>query len=103
MQVWVYTLSSVCLVSLISLVGVVTLALRKNLLEKILLFLVSFAVGGLFGDALIHLIPQAFEKLDSRLASVLIISGVLAFFALEKFLRWRHCHISERHDHIHPV
>ena len=103
MEIWVYSLSGVAVVSLISLIGVISLSFQRERLQRIVLFLVSFAVGGLFGDAFIHLIPEAFEKLDSRLASVLIISGVLAFFALEKFLRWRHCHISERHDHIHPV
>ena len=104
MTIWIYTIVSVVIVSLISLIGVFTLALKKDRLQKILLFLVSFAVGGLFGDALIHLIPESFEKLGFRLLTSLgILSGILLFFVLEKFLRWQHCHIPACHDHTHPV
>jgi hypothetical protein len=35
--------------------------------EEGLLFLVSFAVGGLFGDVFIHILPEAFEKAASPL------------------------------------
>ena len=102
METWFYTIVSVFLVSLISLVGIFTLSLNKDRLRKILIFLVSFAVGGLFGDALIHLVPESFERLGSNLiTSICIISGILIFFSLEKFLRWQHCHIPG--DHLHPV
>lgn len=107
MQTWIYTIGSVFLVSLISLVGVFTLSLRADRLKKILVFLVSFAAGALFGDALIHLIPESFERIGTNLnASVSIAAGIMLFFALEKFLRWQHCHIpasSEHSHHAHPV
>ena len=104
MNVWIWTLSSVALVSLISLIGVFTLSLNKETLKGLLLYLVSFAVGGLFGDALIHLIPESFKSLESSLTvSICIILGILVFFILERFLRWRHCHIPASHEHVHPV
>lgn len=104
MEVWLYTFASVLAVSFISLIGVFTLSLKPRSLQKILLFLVSFSVGALFGDALIHLIPEAFERLGSGpAASIAIISGILIFFTLEKFLRWRHCHVIGPHEHVHPV
>ena len=104
MQVWIYTLVSVLVVSFISLIGVLTLALKPERLRKILLFLVSCAVGGLFGDALIHLIPESFKQLGTTLATSLFIAlGILIFFALEKFLRWQHCHIPASDQHLHPV
>lgn len=100
---WSCTLLSVALVSLVSLVGVVTLLLRREFLQRVLLFLVSFAVGGLFGDAFIHLLPEAFEAMPSRLsASLASLAGVLLFFALEKFVRWRHCHAAPCEGHRHP-
>ena len=103
-NIWLYTLGSVLAVSLISLVGVVTLALNQERLKTSVLFLVSFAVGGLFGDALIHLLPEAFAELGFNLTtSLLVILGVLIFFVLEKFLRWQHCHIPTSSEHIHPV
>jgi len=102
--VWLYTLVSVAIVSLISLIGILTLSIRPQRLKTLVLFLVSFAVGGLFGDALIHLIPEAFEQLGSGPAtSLFIVAGLLLFFSLEKFLRWQHCHIPTSDEHIHPV
>jgi len=69
-----------------------------------LLFLVSFAVGGLFGDALIHLIPESYERLGTNIfTSLFILVGILIFFTVEKFLRWQHCHIPTSSEHLHPV
>ena len=103
-KVWVATLLSVVLVSLISLVGVFMLSWGKERLQRMLLYLVSFAVGELFGDALIHLIPESFKKLGFHLStSLLVLLGVLIFFVLEKFLHWQHCHIPTSKEHVHPV
>jgi len=97
-------LVSVIIVSLISLIGVFTLSLRREVLYKILLFLVSFAVGGLFGDAFIHLLPEAFKELGANLAtSLYIIAGILIFFVLEKFIRWHHCHVPTHEHQWKPV
>jgi zinc and cadmium transporter len=104
MSVWAYSISSVVIVSLISLIGVFTLAFKKDKIQKAILFFVSFAVGALFGDALIHLIPETFEKMDSKLsASLLILAGIIIFFALEKFIHWRHCHDVSCENHWHPM
>ncbi|MEI8349579.1 MAG: ZIP family metal transporter [Candidatus Omnitrophota bacterium] len=104
MMVWIYSLVSVTIVSFISLIGVFTLSLRREKLDKILLLLVSFSVGGLFGDAFIHLLPETFEKIGAKLvASSLIIFGILIFFVLEKIVRWRHCHTPTSGEHLHPV
>lgn len=99
-MVWIYSLVSVTVISLISLIGVLALAFREEKIKKVSLFLVSFAVGGLFGDALIHLLPESFEKLGLNLGtSLLIILGILLFFVLEKFLKWQHCHEIDCPDH----
>lgn len=104
MQVWIYTIISVVLVSAISLVGIFFLSLDRNKLNKILLLLVSFAVGGLFGDAFIHLLPKSFEKIGTNLTtSLYIMVGIFTFFALEKFVRWRHCHVPNSGEHLHPM
>jgi len=101
---FLYAILSVLAVSLVSLVGVVFLSFQGPKLQKALLFLVSFAVGGLLGDAFIHLIPEAYAGLDNDiLTAALILGGVLLFFALEKFIRWRHCHVPTSEDHVHPV
>ena len=104
MNVWIYSIPSVILVSAISLVGVLTLALSQDRLKKMTFILVSFAVGALLGDAFIHLIPETFEELGvNLLSSVYIVVGILLFFIMEKFIRWRHCHIPTSAEHVHPV
>ncbi len=103
-MVWVYALASVILVSLVSLVGIFFLALDRVRLQGILIILVSFAIGGLSGDAFIHLIPEAFKDLGAELStSLLIILGMMIFFSVERFIRWRHCHIPTSEQHMHPV
>ncbi len=100
-----YTFFSLVVVSLISLIGVVTLSLNPERLKKMVLYLVSFAVGGLLGDTFIHLLPETFETMGGMnlTVSFLILSGIILFFILEKFLRWQHCHIPTSLEHKHPV
>jgi len=102
--VWVYTFISVGIVSAISLVGVFFLSMREERLRRILHWLVSFAVGALFGDAFIHLLPESFEAAGPGITvPLLAISGILLFFVLEKFMLWRHCHVPTSAHHPHPV
>ena len=94
--VYLYTFASVFIVSIISLVGIVTLSMKERLLHKMLFVLVSVAAGAMFGDALIHLIPESFKEGGSAaLTSLSILLGIVSFFVLEKFLRWKHVHTVE--------
>jgi len=91
-------------VSLLSLIGLAFISVAEEKLKRIIFFMVSLAVGGLFGDAFIHLLPESFERLGSKLqASVLVLAGIFAFFVLEKFLLWRHEHVLESDHSIRPV
>jgi len=92
------------LVSLLSLIGLAFISVAEEKLKSIIFFMVSLAVGGLFGDAFIHLLPESFERIGSKLqASVFVLAGIFAFFVLEKFLLWRHQHVLESDHPIHPV
>jgi zinc and cadmium transporter len=103
MTIWIYTLISVFIVSLISLVGVFTLSLDREKMEKIIIYLVSLAAGTLLGDAFIHLIPEAYKSApESIYPSLYILLGILSFFVLEKYLHWRHCHKIASPEHPHP-
>jgi len=103
-DIWLYALASVILVSLLSVIGVVFISISEAKLKQIVFVLVSLAVGSLFGDVFIHLLPQAFEKLEARLeASLYLLAGIFIFFVLEKFIRWRHQHDLESQNAIHPV
>jgi len=100
----VYALLSVSIVSLISLAGVFTLSLSVERLREYLFILVSFAVGALFGDAFLHLIPEAFDTMGSLdSVSLWVLVGIGFFFVLEKFFHWTHEHEAEHEGHIHPV
>ena len=85
-QTWLYALGSVLLVSLVSLAGAATLSLSRSFLKRILLFLVSFAVGSLLGGAFIHLLPEAFASdLNPLVVSGSVLAGIILFFILENY------------------
>lgn len=103
MTIWLYAISSVILVSLMSLVGVVSVFFSENKLNSALRLFVSFSVGSLLGDAFIHLIPEAFSQGELSV-SFSILAGIVTFFVLERFIHWRHCHEAgcEEHEHVLP-
>jgi zinc and cadmium transporter len=102
-DIWIYSLVSVLLVSAISLIGIFTLSLNEKRLKEVLLYLVALSVGGLFGDAFIHLIPEASQEMGLELeTSLYILVGIIIFFIVEKLVRWRHCHIPTSEEHPHP-
>jgi len=104
MSVLLYSLTSVFIVSLISLIGILTISIKEKNLRKILLILVSFSAGSLLGSSFIHLLPEAIEEFGFGLnVSVYLLSGILIFFILEKFICWRHCHIPTSKEHPHPL
>lgn len=102
-----YILISTFLISLISFIGALTLFLKEKLLNKILLFLVSFSAGALLGGAFLHLIPEAITKLGAEQGALLkiflyLLLGFCTFFILEQFIRWHHHH-AMKHPKIIPL
>jgi len=79
------------MVSLISLIGIFFIGMKQDTLTKIIKYLVSFAVGGLLGGAFFHLLPESMET-GNPFLFVYVLSGIMIFFLIEKFLHWRHCH-----------
>jgi zinc and cadmium transporter len=104
MNAWAGSLGSVAVVSGLSLAGALTLVIAPRTLERALHALIAFAAGALLGDAFIHLLPEIAEsKAGFDLgASFALLSGVIAFFVLEKVLHWHHAHFP-REEHVHPV
>lgn len=96
---------SVAAVSLISLIGVVAISIKEDLVRKYIFLFVALAVGALLGDAFIHLIPEGFEQIANPTAfSLLIILGILIFFIVEKYLHWHHHYEPTDLDHaVHPM
>lgn len=94
-----YILISLFLISSCSLIGVFTLAAKKEILKKILLFLVSISAGTLMGGAFLHLIPEAAEKMPIENLFLIVILSFVIFYFIEKILYWRHCHKEECEIH----
>jgi zinc and cadmium transporter len=79
--------------SVLALIGSVTLLLQKRTLERITLPLVAFAAGSLIGGAFFHMIPAGMLKYGTDLTFFLwICAGFVTFLALEHLLHWHHCH-----------
>ncbi|EKD24769.1 MAG: hypothetical protein ACD_80C00161G0002 [uncultured bacterium (gcode 4)] len=103
MAFW-YALMSVLIVSILSLVGIVTLWLRLSLLKKIVLWLVSFSAGALLGDVFFHLLPGMVKSWWWPVSASLWILGWISFGLItEKVIRRNHCHMPVTEHHTHPV
>lgn len=88
----VWILISTLVVSLISLIGVFTLAIKENLLKKIVFYLIAFSAGALIGGAFLHILPEVLEETRSINVFYFLILGIVIFFLLERYFYWRHCH-----------
>ena len=92
-----YTLASVVLVSLFSLVGIVLLLLKERILSYVVILLVSFSSGSLFGDAFIHLLPETVAEHGFTVAvSIFVLCGIAGSFVVEKIIHWRHVHYPDQ-------
>jgi zinc and cadmium transporter len=100
MGILFYSFLSVLVVSLISFVGVFTLGIGAERLKKTILYIIGFSTGALFGDVFIHLLPEINNFTIS--ISFYILSGILAFFVMEKIIHWQHCHMPITKTHVHP-
>ena len=91
-----FAITASIIVSLISLIGVITLIIKDDLLKKLIIFLVAFAAGGLIGGAFLDILPEAREYVsDITQLFLYVILGYMFFFVLEKYMHWRHCHAAE--------
>ncbi len=95
-----FAITASIIVSLISLVGVITLIIKDDLLKKLIIFLVAFAAGCLIGGAFLDILPEAGEYVtDITQLFLYVILGYMLFFILEKYIHWRHCHTAECEIH----
>jgi zinc and cadmium transporter len=85
------SLLSVVGISLLSLLGLLTLGMREERVRRWTIHFISFATGGLLGDAFIHLVPASFSGKGPPLSrSLALLGGILVFFVVEKVLRHEH-------------
>ena len=97
-----YSLISVLLVSLLSLIGVFALWMQQHTLKKVLIYFVGFSAGALMGDVFFHLLPEAAEDGFGLQIGAYVLVGVVFSFIVEKLIHWHHCHniecdVSKKH------
>lgn len=68
------------------------LLLPAAIRDRLVPWLVSYAVGALLGVALLELLPQALASLEAQRVFFTLLVGILTFFVLEKLAIWRHGH-----------
>jgi zinc and cadmium transporter len=93
-------LASVTAVSLIAFIGIIFMGLKEEKLKRLTMVLVGFSSGTLLGGAFLHLLPESLNpENDPTNVFWYVMVGIVIFFALEKFLYWRHCHEKECPTH----
>lgn len=85
-------IAATAIISSGSFIGVVSIALNRQFLSKILLSLVSLSAGTMLAAAFLHLLPESIETLGTTIPFQLALVSFIGFFVLERFLHWRHCH-----------
>ena len=78
------------------------LLLHEPIRTRLVPWLISYAVGTLIGVALVGLVPEALAELPARAAMLTMSGGIVAFFLLEKWVLWRHCH-EDDDCHVHST
>jgi len=102
MNEFVYAIVSVVSVSLISLIGVFTISLKQEFINKIILVFVAFATGSLLSAAFFDILPEAVNH-GGEGAFFYVFIGIIMFFVMERYIYWRHCHMEECEKHYHPM
>jgi len=54
--------------------------------------LLSYATGTLLGAAFLGMLPAGLKHAPATTIMGTVLSGIVLFFMLEKFVLWRHCH-----------
>ncbi len=83
---------SLFLISMVSIIGIITIKVKPITFEHWVEALVAFAIGALIGDVFIHLLPEISKEGITPAISFSILAGIVAFFLLEKVVHWQHCH-----------
>jgi len=79
------------------------LLIRDSTRNRLVPWLVSYAVGALLGAAMLGILPEALHLLPAERVLATLLAGILLFFVLEKLVLWRHCHINNCEVHESSV
>lgn len=92
MEALIWIVAGGVAMSVIALVGGLTLLLPETVLRRLMLPLVSFSAGSLLGGAFFHMLPEALAAGAPPVdVFAWLFVGFVLFFSLEQFLHWHHC------------
>lgn len=89
----IYILTACFIITLLALIGLLSLFFAQELIENAIISLVSFAAGTLIGAAFFHLLPESIER--GGPVFVMVVVGIVVLFALEIFLYVYHHHFAD--------
>lgn len=95
------TFLAVAAVSLLSLIGALTLSFGLLRRHRVMMFLIAMAAGTLIGDAFLHLLPEAAAGGFTARLGWMVIFGFLVMFAIEAVLHRGHSHAEHLDEHAH--
>lgn len=75
--------------------------LKRDWLDRVIVFLVSLSAGSLMGGAFLHLLPEASENMEASSLFGIFLTAFVVFLVIEKVIHWRHCHKTD--CTVHPV
>lgn len=84
--------------SVVSLIGGLLLISHKKTAQLLAAYATPFAAGGLLAAVFLDLLPEGINESSAEHVLTAALIGLLAFFFLERFLRWFHHHHDEAHD-----
>jgi len=88
---WVVVFSA--LGSLGAITGAAALLFFPEGIRKVVVpCLISYATGTLLAAAFLGMIPDGLKQAPAVAVMATVLAGMVLFFALEKFVLWRHCH-----------
>ncbi len=75
------------------------LLLPADTRQRLVPWLISYAVGTMLGAALLGILPEVIQQMPPPRVFAWVLAGILVFFVLEKLVLWRHCHGDECETH----
>jgi zinc and cadmium transporter len=93
-----YTIASVMVVSLISVVVAIPFLTNRRISGSTLLILLSMSVGVLLGTVLLDFLPEMIDLGYTPTTAAIVMAGFLLMFVIEKFIHWHHTRRCENGD-----
>ena len=105
---FLFVLCATALIAVLSVSGIVLLFSKTTSGPKWILTLVALSAGAMLGNALFHLLPEAFEMTESGPINVVMMMGLFALafvisFLFEQVFSWHHCHTAAHEDGEHST